>query len=260
MEKTWKVFIVCHDRVYAEMYRHDPMWNTTNYAFVNVGQGDLRGAEQLPVIRQTDLPDARALGKQWAESEAIYNIYRSGIYREVDYVGFLQYDKELRLRRRRFGILPGPTNVTERVQRAISQQSRCHVSFETHPTRWDYEQRIMADERFPETLVGDGRNCYDYIISDYNRFFGTKYTVTDVLDRSRINLCSCFLVDREGFERMMAFFCDVVTSGRLEAFDTRRRHRLQGGLAERYFGLFLLLEYENFVDLNLHHRNLKPGV
>lgn len=257
---SWRVYIVSHERVYPAMYEHDPLWSTQHYTFVNVGPGTLVDAENLPVVRQLDLPNARPLGKHWAESEAIYNIYRSGAYRDVDFVGFLQYDKEFRLRKRRLGLRAGSTNITARIQAALTGQSRCHISFETHSTKWDYNQRIMADVNDTETLVGNGRNCYEYILDDYNEFFGRAFTLDDVLRRRRINLCSCFLLDVGGFERMMEFFSWVVESGRLDVFDQQRRHRLQGGLAERYFGIFLLFEYDHFVDIDLHHRNLKAVV
>jgi len=239
------------------MYERDPLWSTEHYTFLNVGTDALLNAEHVPVIRQADLPNARLLGKHWAESEAIYNLYRSGAYRDLDFVGFLQYDKEFRLRKRRLGMVAGSTDITARIQAALAGQSRCHVSFETHSTRWDYRQRIMADVNDTETLVGSGRNCYSYILDDYNEFFGRSLTLDDVLRRRRINLCSCFLVGVRGFERMMAFFSWVVESRRLEVFDQQRRHRLQGGLAERYFGIFLIFEYDRFVDLDHHHRNLK---
>jgi len=257
VDRNWRVFIVAHDRVHEEMYAGDPLWNPTNYSFLNVGNGTLIGSGTFQVVQQRDLPNARSLGKHWAESEGIYNIYRSGRYQDYDFVGFLQYDKELRLKKRRLGLFPGATNITERVNRSLSREVACHISFETHETQWDFNQRILADERYPETLVGSGRNCYDYILTDYNRFFGTSYSMDDVLRHRYINLCSCFLVDVATFEKMMSFFSTVVESGRLDVFDKQRRHRLQGGLAERYFGMFLLFEYSTFVNLNLHHRNLK---
>jgi len=260
VETAWRVYIVAHERIYPEMYQHDPLWGPQHYTFLNVGTGNLTGADDVAVVRQSDLPRARLLGKHWAESEGIYNLFRSGIYRDLDFVGFLQYDKEFRLRKRRLGRVGGSTNITQRIEASVAGRSRGHVSFETHSTRWDYGQRIMADATDTETLVGNGRNCYDYILDDYNEFFGRSFTITDVLQRRRINLCSCFLIDVGGFEKMMTFFSWVVESGRLEVFDQQRRHRLQGGLAERYFGIFLLFEYDRFVDLDLHHRNLKAVV
>jgi len=240
------------------MYARDPLWSPDNYSFLNVGTGSLTGPSSFQVIQQLDLPNARSLGKHWAESEGVYNIYRSGLHRDYDFVGFLQYDKELRLRRRRLGILPGASNITARANAALAWKDRWHVSFETHGTTWDFNQRIMADESRPETLVGDGRNCYFVILDDYNEYFGTSFTIDDILVRPRINLCSCFLIDTKSFDKMMGFFGWVVDSGHLEMLDPQRRHRLQGGLAERYFGIFLLLEYSSFTDLDLHHRNLKP--
>jgi hypothetical protein len=52
---------------------------------------------------------------------------------------------------------------------------------------------------------------------------------------------------------MMHFFDFALKNGRLNAFDITNDVRLPGGLAERYFGLFLLFEYDDTRSIPLSH-------
>lgn len=256
-EDSWKIFVVAHDRIVPEYLECDPDWHPELYPILNVRDKPFPLPPNYQIVNQMDLPHFTSLGPHWAESEAIYNVYRAGLHREMSHIGFLQYDKELRLRPPilRQEDITTQTHITRRVREAV-RQDRVHVSFETHGVKQDYRQRIMADEERPEVLQGYGRNSYDYILADYNRYFGTQYRRRDLFRRKSINLCSSFLIDTPTFEQMMGFFDWIIGSGRLENFDTLRRHRLQGGLAERYFGVFLLFAYPAMVDVSIVHHDL----
>ena len=61
----------------------------------------------------------------------------------------------------------------------------------------------------------------------------------------------------------MTFICPVIESGKLDAFDTMRKHRLQGNLLERYIAVFFALEDIEKVDLSTVHqfwRKVRPGL
>lgn len=249
----WKVYIVGHKKIHDVLMAGDDKFNNENYCFLNVGQLDkLENSDQYCCLNQKDLPNYLPMGKYWAESEGIYNIWRSGIYKDLDYIGFLHYDIEFRLEKK-FHI-GKKTNITERIERYICGKEKAHISFATFNPKQDYNQKIMADATRPNELTGDGKNCYDYIIEDYNTYFGTDYTLDDFFQHKYINLCSCFLIDVQTFDKMMGFFDWVVSSHKLDIFDTEHKYRLQGGLAERYFGVFLLFEYDKMRDLFLVHQ------
>lgn len=257
-ECKWKIYIVGHNKIYDVQMSRDKKFNNENYCFLNVGSVDnLENSEKYCCINQRDLPNYISIGSYWAESEGIYNIWRSGIYKELQYIGFLHYDIEFRLSRknrmRESFYLGTDTNITSRIERYIRGNERCCISFQTYDIKGDYEQDISADEQNPNTLVHGGRNCYDYILIDYNYYFQTSYTLEDLFSRQKICLCSCFLIDVETFEKMMHFFDWLVKSHKLDAFDTEHQYRFQGGMAERYFGVFLLFEYEKMLDLKLIH-------
>lgn len=253
---NWKIYIAAHKAIQDSMYVNDRRFNNENYTIINVGSADrIENQEKYSCINQYMLENCAELGKQWAESEGIYNIWRSKIYKELDFIGFLHYDKELRLVKRNL-LGHQPTNITERIEKYLSGKTRAHISLETHDIVEDYAQKILADATKPNVLTGEGTNCYDYILADYNEFFGTHYSLDQLLQKKKINLCSCFLIDIAGFEKMMGFFDWIVSSRKLDIFDTEHRNRIQGGLAERYFGVFLAFEYEKSKDLSLiHHWN-----
>lgn len=256
MDKKWKIFIVSHKQFIPKMCHCDPMFNSTNYCILNVGnEKTIEHSEGLEVINQFELPHAVSLGKWWAESEGIYNIWLSNKYSDLDYIGFIHYDKELRLIKKY--LFPNRmTNITSRINEYISGEQKAHISFENHNMRRDYGQKIMADINHPNELTGDGLNCYDYLLNDYNTYFSTQYTLEDLFRCKCINLCSCFLVDYATFDKMMKFFQWVILQKRLEPFDTNHMYRFQGGMAERYFGLFLAFEYRKNKDLSIiHHYN-----
>lgn len=247
----WRVFIMAHNGVFDWMYDGDSDFSPANYTVVNLTSTPFPVSAKYDLVNQFELPRSVALGKWWAESEGIYNVYRSGLHQTRDFVGFIHYDIALEYRspflRRRLH------NVTRRIDNYLSGKTTAHVSFATGQPRRDYRQRIMADVTQPNTLQGNGLNCYDFIIRDFNEFFGENRTVSQFLRLKRVNLCSCFLVDVPGFDRMMKFFDWVVQSKRLDVFDTNHAYRLQGGLAERYFGVFLAFNYGRCLDLSLTH-------
>lgn len=250
----WKIYIVGHNGVHDWMYKKDKAFNKENYVVLNVGNEKFELSDKYSIINQFELPDFHSLGKWWAESEGIYNVWKNNLHRNLDFIGFIHYDKELRLVNRR--LFQSSTDITNRINKYIQDKSKAHISFETHNPENDYAQKIMADETMPNTLVGEGLNCYDYILKDYNNYFKTNYTIEDFKSKPFINLCSCFLIDTATFDKMMQFWNWVVTSKKLDVFDTNHQYRLQGGLAERYFGLFLLFEYDEMCDLSIiHHYN-----
>lgn len=254
--RRWKIYIATHKEIYPDMFCNDKDFNNDNYIFLNVGQNDkLINQEQYNVLDQKKLPNFVPLGAYWAESEGIYNLWKNGIHKQLEFIGFSHYDKELRLEKRNIWGKQD-TNITKRINRYLRNKDKAHISMENHDMREMYLMRSMADETRPNEVVGDGVNCFDYILRHYNRFFGTNYTIDDLMKHRKINLCSCFLIDTKTFNKMMEFFDWVVQNHFLDKFDTEHKYRFQGGLAERYFGVFLMFEYKHSLDLStIHHYN-----
>lgn len=251
-EKRWKIIIVSHEKIIPEFYQNDTLFPKSNFEILNVGEHDhINNCGDFRVINQYDIPNARNLGKSWAESEGLLNYWYSGEWKQLDYVGFIHYDLEWKLDERVKKIKR--TNITKRINSYLSGKDTAHISFESHIFEWDLKQRILADVSQPDLDIGEGVNCYTYILDDYNTFFGTHYTVDDLKKSKKINLCSCFLIDVNHFDEMMSWFEYVVNKGELLVFTCSRK---QGSLAERYFGVYMSLAYDKALDLSLiHHWN-----
>jgi len=227
----WKVFIVTHKDIFEEHYVNDKNFNNENWGFINVSNRKLENKDlydKYDIIDMVEMPNFKALGPWWAETEAIYNIYLNKVYQNYDFIGFIHYDYELK---DEFG----NTNITEMIDRTLKENDLIYFS----TFAWDYFQFVMADIRYPNQVVGNGLNCYDYILNDYNNFFGKSENPNSWMTADRNNMCSAFMCSKNDFELLMSFFAPIIESNKLNVFDTFHQNRFQGGLSERYFSVFL---------------------
>jgi hypothetical protein len=277
---TWKVFIHCHNVIWDEMYENDPDFTSEHYRFLKLGRHDLRYnlAKGYRIIGEFDFPiywDA----PHYAELTGMYCVYKNRLHDGLDYIGFSHYDKEHRLlcsggsvnmkeleearvqydgTRRK---CHGPTNITSRIDSIVGSPLPVHVSLESHDFHKIYDQRVLMDDTKPDAFVGEGVNCIDRILEDYNSFFQTHYTLQDVARDGFLNMCNCFITPVSIFDKLMSFIAFIMESRQLEIYDTQRLHRLQGGLLERYVAVFFALENIAKIDLSTVHqisKKLKP--
>ncbi len=271
--KTWKVFIHCHNVIWDEMYEHDPDFTSEHYCFLKLGRHDLRVnlKKGYQIIREADFPiywDA----PHYAELTGLYCVYKNRLHDGLDYVGFSHYDKEHRLlhaggslnireleaARVRYDVkrqkCHGPTAITSRIQGIIESPLPVHVSLESHDFQKIYNQRVLMDDTKPDAFVGEGVNCMDRILEDYNSFFQTDHTLADVARDGFLTMCDCFITPAGLFDKLMSFISPIIESGKLDIYDTQRVHRLQGGLLERYVAVFFALENITKIDLSTVHQ------
>jgi hypothetical protein len=247
--KKWTVYIITHKHIFPWLYTKDKDFNRSNYRFVNTSSHQLKITNSLfyQVMDLAREPGFIPLGDHYAESEAIYNIYKNPkFYSRLDYIGFLHYDFE-------FISDDGSCNITEQINGYLQDKTKAHIAFITNNTTAIYHLRMLADVNQPNTLCGTGYNCYDYILNDYNNYFHTNYTLDDMFRQQSINMCSSFLIDIQTFLKMMGLIADVIESGKLDFFDTRHQFRIQSHLLERYYSVFLLFEYAQSLNLMLPH-------
>lgn len=271
--KSWKVFIFCHNVIWDEMYAGDPDFNREHYTFFKLGLHDLsrNSGKDYLISSEFDYPihwDAAS----YAELTGLYCIYKNRLHEGLDYIGFSHYDKEHRLigsggdvkineleaARLQFEVkrekCNGATNITAMIQEAISSPHPVHVSLESHEFKKIYDQRVLMDDSQPDAFVGEGVNCIDRILEDYNAFFNTQYTMDDVAKDGFLNMCDCFVTPVATFEKLMSFISPIIESRKLDIYDTKRQHRLQGGLLERYIAVFFALEQIDKIDLSIIHQ------
>lgn len=271
--KAWKIFILCHNVIWDEMYLHDPDFGADHYTFLKLGRHELLHdpARGYRVVSEIDFPIHLDL-PHYAELTGIYCVYRNRLHEGLDYVGFSHYDKEHRLigsggaidtraleaARRKYEVkrkkCHGPTQVTRLIGQAVDSRPAVHISLESHEFRKIYDQRVLMDDRRPDAFVGEGTNCIDRILEDYNAFFSTRFTIRDIAADGFLTMCDCFVTPVPVFEKLMSFLTPIIEGRTLDIYDTRRRHRLQGGLLERYVAVFFALEKIEKVDLTIVHQ------
>lgn len=101
-------------------------------------------------------------------------------------------------------------------------------------------------------LCGEGYNCYNQIIKDYNFFFKTNHKLEDHWHKE-IALCSSFIVKTEIYTKLMNWISAVILSNKLNWFDESNQYRIQAGLLERYIALFFALENLNYIRVPIIH-------
>lgn len=236
--KKYTVFVIFHDTLNLEYYNESIL---ENFVFVNVRKDNKNVYPNLNVINLHEFKEFKALGSYYAESEVIYNVYKNMyLVDNVDYIGFLHHDIDC-----------NPLT-NDQVLNMVKYNEL--ISFETHSFTKDYNRGILMDANKPNMLYGKGVNCYDTIFHDFNSFYNTNFSICDFNKKdNHIILCSCFILKKEIFLKLMEFSSQIIESKKLDIFDTKHKYRIQGGLMERYYAIWFLLKDVSFVSQRLIH-------
>lgn len=250
MKQNWMIFIVTHGPVNVNYYVNDPDFSYDNFVLFNVSNTHFSHGK-FKVINKSDISGYVELGKWYAEAEVIYNVFKCGLYDELDYVGFIHWDYELKCFDPTIGY-----KVTKAIESAITKNTE-FISFSTFDFMYAYNLKVMLDINFPNQCYGDGKNCFDTILEEFNEHFRKSILLDDIMEK-QINLCSAFLIKKNVFEYLMPFYNQVIDKGYINQFDTQHEYRFQGGLMERYIGVFSSQYDMVSIPLN-HHFNHKKG-
>ena len=148
----------------------------------------------------------------------------------------------------------GSRDITSRITELVNGSSPLHICLEGHDVGKIYDQSILMDKGQPDKFVGKGRNCLDEIADEYNSFFDTSYSMQEVAKDGFLNMCGCFVTPVYLFEKLMSFVTSVMESRKLDIYDSKHQHRMQGALLERYVAVFIALENINKSDLSITHQ------
>jgi hypothetical protein len=240
---NWKIFIVIHGPIENDYYLNDPKFSYDNFTLFNVSDNLIKH-DKFEIINKSEIKDYIQLGKWYAEAEAIYNIFKNNLYQDYDYIGFIHWDYELRSEDSLINY-----NVVSAIEEVISQDYS-FISFSTFDFSYAYNQHIMMDTAYPNQCYGEGKNCFETIVEEYNDYFKKSVNV-DYLITRKINLCSAFMCKKSVFQDLMGFYCCIIEEGNLNKFDTNHEYRFQGVMMERYIGCYS--HQFNFADIPLFH-------
>mgnify|MGYP007062759668 FL=1 len=228
------------------------MGNEEAYTFVKVG--DMSAEISSPKIREgvvvcRNMPGFVDKGKHWAESEFLISLYHSlkkspNCLNDSRWVGFLQYDHTCTSRKGESLLAHLQKNLEKIGDKKIVCFAPINLATEVNSTR------IAMDFSNPQKLQGDPL-CYFPMIADYNKFYGTNHKYTDFIRNKTIALCSAFVMSTTNFMKMMEFVIWAADKNNLDQFDPERKHRLAGGLMERYYGTWIALSGIELVEFPL---------
>ena len=244
------LFVVFHLRLHEEQYLDKE--NCFTYGKVGDAVMEVSSPKILDrVIQCRQMPGFTDKGKHWAESEFLISMYNS-LKEDPNYnggselVGFLQYDHAIKS-------TTGEDLIDFLFRNLEQVDSSTAISFV--PINLQAEvtyNHIAMDFSNTQKLQGDPL-CYFTMIADYNKFYGSDHTYTDFRKNNQsIALCSSFVMTTENFMKMMEFCIWAAEKNNLDQFDPARRHRLAGGLMERYYGCWMALSGIKLIEFPLN--------
>jgi hypothetical protein len=240
---NWKIFIVTHGPVVENYYANDPEFSYANFILFNVSNTYMTH-DKFQVMNKSEILDYVELGKWYAEAEVIYNVFKCGLYQDTDYIGFIHWDYELKSLDQSIGY-----DVTKAIESSIKKGIE-FISFSTFDFMYAYDLKVMLDINYPNQCYGVGKNCFDAILEEYNEYYQKSILLDDIKGKL-INLCSAFLMKNNVFEDLMGFYIHIINKGYINQFDTQHEYRFQGGIMERYIGIYS--SQHDMVSIPLDH-------
>ena len=254
----WKIFITFFQNLYDEHYSADRTWNPENYTFVKVNDRyapelaenrlpyDIFVEHDFPVFR----PDLQEKG--YCENSVMWHLYRNGVHRNYDYIGFIEYDHVLS---------PG---FTEKMQKRLdTADGEMIFSFQYFTFRQLWDQAIIMNPHRREKVDGSPDspwNCISLILKEYNRYFQNSHRLDRLIAKNCFPICHALLMPSAMFDRLMPFQAAVMESGKVERYH-RHNWRAPAVLMERYLAVSLALEDAPIdCSLLLEHRELPVKV
>ena len=250
MQTKWKILIVTNNRIIPEYYQNDRMFNGDNWTFFNVSKDNRVTNDNFNVINALDMPNYEFLGKEWAESEVIYNVSKLDLFKDFDYLGIIHWDFNL------YNKNYDTYRITENINRILEKYDV--ISFfqsKLSSTTGYYD--VMMDERKPNCLfcresgLDNPVSCLEYV----KRFLpNPNIDISSISPRLIISLCSSFLCKRTNFIELGNMISRIKSDECIRRFDTENRHRFPGQLIERLFALYLSGMFFDPFDFTLDHR------
>jgi hypothetical protein len=232
-----KFYVVYHKAIHEDVYDSGSL---ENIQFFGVNEN----IEKTPItissniIQEHDLPiyESRFQERGYSETSAAWHIYKNNLHKDLDYIGFGQYD----------------------------QQIKSDI-FETFNRHHGVDKIFYFDKR---EIDHDNKQVpYDFLIEHYNKHFDTNITFDQLKASPRTNdsliLQATFIVSVCRFNRLMSWVVklveDIYPWANLPPWPVHHPHL--GGVMERAYGLYfaidcLLDESVNLVKLPIrspHH-------
>lgn len=251
--KNWNIYVTFFKKLYDSHYSCDSSFSMNNFTFVKVNDDykiDLKENKldyNLFYEHDYKIYDSMWQKKGYHENSVLYHVFKNNEYRKYDYVGFLEYDHVL------------TEGFCDTIQEIITEaEGDVIFSFESFTFSQLWDQGIILNPYRPNKQEGKANskwNCINVILKDYNDFFGTDFTLSDLQKKNCFPLCHAFLMPSRLFEKIMHFHSHIMETGKIEKYHTFN-WRSNAGLMERYLAVALSLQHTDIItDIQLEHRS-----
>lgn len=220
-------FVVYHKAIHEHVYDQESLKHITFFGVnENIEKNSIKITSNVLQEKDLTIYDPIYQTRGYSESSAAWHIYKNNLHVGLDYIGFGQYD----------------------------QQIKSDV-FEVFRENADKNNIFYFDKR---AIDHDNKQVpYNYLIDHYNKHHGTNISFSDLKKSPRTTdsmiLQSTFIVDAARFSRLMSWLTvlmdDLYPWANLPPWPTHHPHL--GGVLERAYGLFFSIDMLKNDDINL---------
>ena len=234
-EFKWNLFVIFHRKVmslYEDIDRKNIcLFKTEGYdkveckkllqAYRNLG---------IRVIEENTLPFYNSIlqPQKYHAPSAIYHFYKNNLHKNLEYIGFLEYDLEV------------SKSTIELIEASIESKKTAVL--------------FSCQHRFSKLLkqndiTVNGKNAMLDAVSEYNKFFKTTHSHTKLLEKDPF-VCSqqSFICDKNTFIKLGKFLSYLIERTPQPKYFPR-----PSTIFERYIAIFLEFQPNN-VKTKLNHR------
>lgn len=223
-----RIYSVWHNKLFNELYdgvSDDDLANIVMFGVNESYKKEYDANRGFNIQYEWDLADYNPTLQQhgYCQTTAMYHIYKNGLYRGLDYIGFIQFDMKVH------------ANAMSFIRQAISEADASGKSIVFHELAIDMMQ-IASQLR---GLVVPYEHS---ALQHYNEFFGTSFSPEQVAYCClKVPMVHTFIIPVATFQKMMEWICTYVDW--LESIHPQYVSDMsQSELLERCHGMFLVIE------------------
>jgi hypothetical protein len=214
------IYLVFHKAIFEHLYDDVDEEDKNCLTLYGVNQ---EVNSSMNILYEKKLPIYRPLLQKlvYNEGSAFYHVYQNGLYKELDYIGFGQYDMKLF------------KHTIPKIRDILQKDMNPIIVMDFFP---DIKETGFLG---CHNLIRTQLNRLECALTTYNRMFQTHFTLKDVI-QNRLIMCNTFVISSALFETMMSwliqYYRDDVNID---------RHPLIGNageIPEALIGMFLSLE------------------
>jgi hypothetical protein len=221
-----RIYNIWHNKLFPELYAGVSNDDMANVVMFGVNE---RYKKEVPpegmhwnIQYEYDLAEYNPKLQQhgYCQSTAMYHIYKNGLHKGLDYIGFVQYDMKI-----------APTAL-DCIKNAVSHAECKGLTCIFHELTIPIINEMCNEQ-----------NGLQSALEHYNAHFGTSYTAKDIaLSGINMPVVHTFIIPVAMFEKMMGWICSYIEW--LESiFPKNVSNASQAEFLERCHGLFLVIEY-----------------